>query len=117
VPLRLRCPCWAMLSRCCRCHRLPCSFPPRRSSDLLVLARTVQIGTQPGAAADHLPELRRRPHRLEEHQVDYFGHIDAGVEHVDRSEEHTSELQSRENLVCRLLLEKKKKEDNITRYT
>src|SRR5690606_40036229 len=28
-----------------------------------------------------------------------------------RSEEHTSELQSRENLVCRLLLEKKKKEE------
>src|SRR5690606_41950893 len=27
---------------------------------------------------------------------------------ADRSEEHTSELQSRENLVCRLLLEKKK---------
>src|SRR5690606_41970661 len=27
---------------------------------------------------------------------------------VSRSEEHTSELQSRENLVCRLLLEKKK---------
>src|SRR5690606_39748013 len=27
---------------------------------------------------------------------------------VNRSEEHTSELQSRENLVCRLLLEKKK---------
>src|SRR5690606_40339611 len=30
------------------------------------------------------------------------------VEHKRRSEEHTSELQSRENLVCRLLLEKKK---------
>src|SRR6266700_7556076 len=29
-----------------------------------------------------------------------------------RSEEHTSELQSRENLVCRLLLEKKKKNEN-----
>src|SRR5690606_8389938 len=29
---------------------------------------------------------------------------------VRRSEEHTSELQSRENLVCRLLLEKKKKQ-------
>src|SRR5215475_5610380 len=29
-----------------------------------------------------------------------------------RSEEHTSELQSRENLVCRLLLEKKKKNLN-----
>src|SRR5690606_39496541 len=28
---------------------------------------------------------------------------------MGRSEEHTSELQSRENLVCRLLLEKKKK--------
>src|SRR5690606_31713275 len=31
-----------------------------------------------------------------------------------RSEEHTSELQSRENLVCRLLLEKKKKKNNNT---
>src|SRR3989442_10462542 len=29
-----------------------------------------------------------------------------------RSEEHTSELQSRPHLVCRLLLEKKKKEDD-----
>src|SRR5690606_35688772 len=32
-----------------------------------------------------------------------------GDQGVPRSEEHTSELQSRENLVCRLLLEKKKK--------
>src|SRR5256885_8270491 len=32
---------------------------------------------------------------------------------VGRSEEHTSELQSPCNLVCRLLLEKKKKQDNI----
>src|SRR5690606_39520299 len=32
---------------------------------------------------------------------------DAGLLQI-RSEEHTSELQSRENLVCRLLLEKKK---------
>src|SRR5690606_39761273 len=31
------------------------------------------------------------------------------IPYVLRSEEHTSELQSRENLVCRLLLEKKKK--------
>src|SRR3989442_11638358 len=31
------------------------------------------------------------------------------VTQVDRSEEHTSELQSRPHLVCRLLLEKKKK--------
>src|SRR2546422_6579940 len=34
-----------------------------------------------------------------------------------RSEEHTSELQSRLHLVCRLLLEKKKKHSNSTRYT
>src|SRR2546427_7606730 len=32
-----------------------------------------------------------------------------GVERTVRSEEHTSELQSQSNLVCRLLLEKKKK--------
>src|SRR5207302_2688721 len=32
-----------------------------------------------------------------------------------RSEEHTSELQSRENLVCRLLLEKKKKKKRVPR--
>src|SRR5690625_5799374 len=32
-----------------------------------------------------------------------------------RSEEHTSELQSRGHLVCRLLLEKKKKLKNITK--
>src|SRR2546422_5819106 len=31
---------------------------------------------------------------------------------IERSEEHTSELQSRLHLVCRLLLEKKKKNDN-----
>src|SRR5699024_6838354 len=31
------------------------------------------------------------------------------VDYIDRSEEHTSELQSRFDLVCRLLLEKKKK--------
>src|SRR3712207_8037526 len=32
-----------------------------------------------------------------------------GSRHLRRSEEHTSELQSRQYLVCRLLLEKKKK--------
>src|SRR5690606_40806669 len=34
-----------------------------------------------------------------------------------RSEEHTSELQSRENLVCRLLLEKKKKQTRKQHHT
>src|SRR3712207_7645883 len=33
-----------------------------------------------------------------------------------RSEEHTSELQSRQYLVCRLLLEKKKKKQDTPRY-
>src|SRR5436309_5565011 len=33
-----------------------------------------------------------------------------------RSEEHTSELQSRENLVCRLLLEKKKDRSTLIRH-
>src|SRR3712207_7035880 len=36
------------------------------------------------------------------------------AEALARSEEHTSELQSRQYLVCRLLLEKKKKTTNIT---
>src|SRR5690606_40030500 len=39
----------------------------------------------------------------------------AGRKIGHRSEEHTSELQSRENLVCRLLLEKKKKYTISTR--
>src|SRR5438093_3989145 len=34
------------------------------------------------------------------------------LQHFERSEEHTSELQSLTNLVCRLLLEKKKKKKN-----
>src|SRR5688572_32133365 len=37
-----------------------------------------------------------------------LGHVARGTGD-DRSEEHTSELQSQSNLVCRLLLEKKKK--------
>src|SRR2546427_8552813 len=37
-----------------------------------------------------------------------------GARNPTRSEEHTSELQSQSNLVCRLLLEKKKKQDNET---
>src|SRR2546430_11070126 len=36
---------------------------------------------------------------------------DEGLAH--RSEEHTSELQSQSNLVCRLLLEKKKKKEEL----
>src|SRR5688572_29695513 len=48
-----------------------------------------------------------------------FGSLDilvnnAGVTADNRSEEHTSELQSQSNLVCRLLLEKKKKKTKNT---
>src|SRR5205809_4916078 len=51
---------------------------------------------------------------------EYGGAITYVAEHIeDRSEEHTSELQSRLHLVCRLLLEKKKKKENqhMTSYT
>src|SRR5438034_7843001 len=44
----------------------------------------------------------RNPSRLGVWVLDIFGHS-------SRSEEHTSELQSHSDLVCRLLLEKKKK--------
>src|SRR5260363_388565 len=40
-------------------------------------------------------------------------HLDIGQIGAHRSEEHTSELQSPDHLVCRLLLEKKKKEKQI----
>src|SRR5690242_21626225 len=58
-----------------------------------------------------------RPHREREPHGASSGR--AGQRHATgklrRSEEHTSELQSHVNLVCRLLLEKKKKEDIILR--
>src|SRR5690606_40899813 len=41
-------------------------------------------------------------------------HAHAPLAKLARSEEHTSELQSRENLVCRLLLEKKKQKNTET---
>src|SRR2546427_9422769 len=39
-----------------------------------------------------------------------LAHSHDAAEIVDRSEEHTSELQSQSNIVCRLLLEKKKQQ-------
>src|SRR2546430_13044210 len=38
-------------------------------------------------------------------------HVGDEVRRIGRSEEHTSELQSQSNIVCRLLLEKKKADD------
>src|SRR5260370_32394847 len=48
-----------------------------------------------------------RPDQIDGDLADAVGRIDREL--VERSEEHTSELQSHLNLVCRLLLEKKKK--------
>src|SRR5690242_20832019 len=74
------------------------SFPTRRSSDLSA-ARLARVhGVRPDRPTRRLPRFwlfaaaRRARARLP----------------TRRSEEHTSELQSHVNLVCRLLLEKKK---------
>src|SRR2546428_13004913 len=48
------------------------------------------------------------PHRGGQHYLDRVASFGATRRTKRRSEEHTSELQSRSDLVCRLLLEKKK---------
>src|SRR2546427_3140208 len=53
---------------------------------------------------------RRSPPR---NGLNSVGSSSAGM----RSEEHTSELQSQSNLVCRLLLEKKKKKNKLTKLS
>src|SRR3712207_8710801 len=66
------------------------------------------------AAGATAPKSRRQPGRPAAHYDDYRGlRVHGGPRgrlrpHHRRSEEHTSELQSRQYLVCRLLLEKKK---------
>src|SRR3712207_8244986 len=57
-----------------------------------------------GGILDVFPSTRRSPVRVE-----WWGDEIESVRAISRSEEHTSELQSRQYLVCRLLLEKKKK--------
>src|SRR3712207_8664123 len=76
-------------------------FPTRRSSDLL------------RGVADQSRDAVRRAGRLVDLGQQYrqrlqVAHASAAVLRLlDRSEEHTSELQSRQYLVCRLLLEEK----------
>src|SRR5689334_23734677 len=81
-------------------------FPSRRSSDLPPVDRHAR------QASDRYERHRDREDRPP--GADVVGYL-AGSDRLEprlRSEEHTSELQSQFHLVCRLLLEKKKKKDN-----
>src|SRR5260221_4567259 len=60
------------------------------------------------AARDRLELVEEVQHDFAQRHLIGEHHLAAVVLHVDRSEEHTSELQSHSDLVCRLLLEKKK---------
>src|SRR5438067_13369600 len=60
-------------------------------------------------AAD--PFLPGHAEGWQERLAEDVGNLRAAADWFERSEEHTSELQSRFDLVCRLLLEKKKKKD------
>src|SRR2546426_3162128 len=80
------------------------SFPTRRSSDLaFALAQTI-----PGVDYTKGMALANTIHTTGQAIV-WSGHRE--LAELYRSEEHTSELQSPCNLVCRLLLEKKKKKN------
>src|SRR5690606_41613730 len=91
-------------------------FPTRRSSDL---ASHDHDGVYAPLTHSH-PEYAPADHGHSEYAAVSHTHGIADVtglrtELDDRSEEHTSELQSRENLVCRLLLEKKQETENPTK--
>src|SRR3712207_8063074 len=82
-------------------------FRSGRQRALIGRAGGVRVGAdEPGAAVD-------QPDRL----GDRLEAVGAGLAEDHRSEEHTSELQSRQYLVCRLLLEKKKKTLQIVSNT
>src|SRR5690606_39713181 len=95
-----------------RCRRGLHSFPTRRSSDLAGPSRAPAAAIPiPAARAPRCVAARSwHGSRKAGDRAGEIGRI-KGLQILDplRSEEHTSELQSRENLVCRLLLEKKKK--------
>src|SRR5690606_41234221 len=88
------------------------SFPTRRSSDLAV-SKSRFLGAIPVRLIK--PVVGRKPTipvNAAGPRTDVLVSVPtastAKSAAMARSEEHTSELQSRENLVCRLLLEKKK---------
>src|SRR5205085_7699069 len=93
------------------------SFPTRRSSDLGVNNRNLRTLTVDVHASEEL--IGRMPRDViavsesglsKAEDLDRPLSLTAMTTRGMRSEEHTSELQSQSNLVCRLLLEKKKKE-------
>src|SRR5688572_28943898 len=94
---------------------LPDVVPPRRRTPVNGLPFHAAHGVAQGRAVPSVL-LVSRVHRRKEH-FQYVAHVIS--KHIvpasrsrhltSRSEEHTSELQSQSNLVCRLLLEKKKK--------
>src|SRR5690606_41033653 len=91
-------------------HRVLNSFPTRRSSDLSstfdsVLVRSIWASIWSGSTMS--PSRTIRSSRMPPSRDWMTCSREMGI--TRRSEEHTSELQSREKLVCRLLLEKKKK--------
>src|SRR5205085_4783841 len=84
-------------------HRNLHSFPTRRSSDLDDAPDMADLRS---FTRDLVTQMEKDlDTRLDWVAVD---HWNTEHPHVHRSEEHTSELQSQSNLVCRLLLEKKK---------
>src|SRR5690606_41362878 len=99
-------------------HRRPYGVEARvqiLAASLRFLVDTLHVGDRqpaPGCHGKHLSGILER--------IGYllaFRRHRAACPHalqLFRSEEHTSELQSRENLVCRLLLEKKKSKTNQT---
>src|SRR5205085_12661642 len=105
----------SLFFNCARHHRYPHSFPTRRSSDLRVLdfaGRQIRESPRKGLAGGRTPVEMDRMAVAADPFRPFAGHLDRDAVGVDelvfRSEEHTSELQSQSNLVCRLLLEKKK---------
>src|SRR2546427_7919766 len=82
-------------------------FPYTRSSDLV---SWIPKRSSAQRAAEHGSALQKSGHALQFFVQRATKHLVTGQRLAGiRSEEHTSELQSQSNLVCRLLLEKKKK--------
>src|SRR3712207_8761592 len=87
--------------------------PPRSTLfPYTTLFRSVGDLPPQGVAAAPRPHLRLPVQRLVRPDHPALGRRRENLDH--RSEEHTSELQSRQYLVCRLLLEKKNTNESIT---